>query len=107
MSQTDTLIKEGTKALAYRVGIGDVKLGGRVLSHDDHDHEREEVLDEMISERAPRQGLLSPIISKSNLEEATMWLTGLKSLQQGKENISEGEERLLQTDTPEPIDSPG
>ncbi|KIW30142.1 uncharacterized protein PV07_05911 [Cladophialophora immunda] len=67
---SEELIKEGNKALDYRVGIGDVKLGGRVLNDDE--------LDEMglvngVEEQEARQGLLSPSITKANLDEAQLW----------------------------------
>jgi hypothetical protein len=51
MSWTEQLIKDGQKAIEYKVHVSDVKLGGRVLvSEDDHD-------DDQLEES---QGLLSP-----------------------------------------------
>lgn len=37
VNSTEEMIKEGQGALAYRVGIGELGLGGRVLRHDDND----------------------------------------------------------------------
>jgi hypothetical protein len=51
MSWTEQLIKDGQKAIEYKVHVSDVKLGGRVLvSEDDHD-------DDQLEES---RGLLSP-----------------------------------------------
>lgn len=47
---TEELILEGNKALAYKVHVSDVELGGRVLiadDHDDHDDDTETVVSEM------------------------------------------------------------
>jgi hypothetical protein len=70
MTCTDELIREGNKALEYRVGIGDVKLGGRVLNDDELD---ELGLINGVPEPEARQGLLSPSICKANLDEAQIW----------------------------------
>ncbi|EXJ64968.1 hypothetical protein A1O7_01307 [Cladophialophora yegresii CBS 114405] len=67
---TDDLIREGNKALEYRVGIGDVKLGGRVLSDDELD---ERGLASGVEEVEARQGLLSPSVAKANLDHAQLW----------------------------------
>jgi hypothetical protein len=56
--------------LEYRVGIGDVKLGGRVLNDDELD---ELGLINGVPEPEARQGLLSPSICKANLDEAQIW----------------------------------
>lgn len=66
---TDELIKAGNKALEYRVGIGDVKLGGRVLDREDPESGTSE------AEPEQRRALLSPTVTLSQLEEATLWLT--------------------------------
>jgi ElaB/YqjD/DUF883 family membrane-anchored ribosome-binding protein len=70
---TDDLIREGNKALEYKVGIGDVKLGGRVLNLEELNHKH---VDENNSddERPERRGLLSPSVTLTQLEEATLWL---------------------------------
>jgi hypothetical protein len=67
---TDDLIREGNKALDYRVGIGDVKLGGRVLNDDELD---ERGLVSGVEEMEARQGLLSPSVAKANLDHAQLW----------------------------------
>ncbi|KFY47504.1 hypothetical protein V496_10621 [Pseudogymnoascus sp. VKM F-4515 (FW-2607)] len=41
---TEELILEGNKALAYKVHVSDVELGGRVLIADDHDDDTETVV---------------------------------------------------------------
>ena len=81
LSCTDELIKEGNKALSYQVEESEIQIGGRVLQHDDDEALSEVDFDEYREGmQKPRQGLLSPITTKTGLEEATMWLTGLKSL---------------------------
>ena len=67
---TETLLRDGNKALDYRVGIGDVKLGGRVLNDDELD---ERGLDHANEEPEARQGLLSPSIAKANLDQNQLW----------------------------------
>ncbi|OCT46646.1 hypothetical protein CLCR_01865 [Cladophialophora carrionii] len=67
---TDDLIREGNKALEYRVGIGDIKLGGRVLNDDELD---ERGLASGVEEVEARQGLLSPSVAKANLDHAQLW----------------------------------
>lgn len=75
LSFTEELIKEGKKALDYKVGIGDVKLGGRVLNNDDYETDTDIRGDEARS----RKGLLSPSLTMTELHEATSWLGGIKS----------------------------
>jgi len=67
---TEELIRDGNKALDYRVGIGDVSLGGRVLNHDELD---DRALETGAEERENRQGLLSPGLTKSALQEILLW----------------------------------
>lgn len=56
LTVTEDLIKEGRKALDYRIRVSDVKLGGRILSPEDQGHSDSEDDDEM-----PHGGsLLSP-----------------------------------------------
>lgn len=43
---TEELIKDGKKALAYKVNAEDVKLGGRVLVDDDHEENDDEQMEE-------------------------------------------------------------
>ena len=69
---TEELIREGSKALEYRVGIGDIRLGGKVLN-DEESHEK--ACDSSGKEVEQRRGLLSPTVTMSQLEEATLWLT--------------------------------
>ena len=51
MNRTEELILEGKKALAYRVRVGEIKIGGRVLHEDDNPQ---------MQDVQPRHGLLSP-----------------------------------------------
>lgn len=67
---TEELIREGNKALDYRVGIGDVKLGGRVLNDDELD---ERGLVNGADELESRQGLLSPSVAKANIDLEQLW----------------------------------
>jgi hypothetical protein len=64
---TEELIRDGNKALEYKVGIGDIQLGGRVLNREDEPHD--------IEDKPERKGLLSPSVTLSQLEEAALWLT--------------------------------
>ncbi|KAK6376326.1 hypothetical protein LTS17_006921 [Exophiala oligosperma] len=66
-TMTDELIRAGNKALDYRVGIGDVKLGGRVLNDEELD---ERGFADGSEEPEARQGLLSPGLAKAKLEES-------------------------------------
>lgn len=43
---TEELIKDGKKALAYKVNAEDVKLGGRILVDDDHEEHDDEQIEE-------------------------------------------------------------
>ena len=43
---TEELIKDGKKALAYKVNAEDVKLGGRILVDDDHEEHDDEQMEE-------------------------------------------------------------
>ena len=54
---TDELIGEGRKALAHRVRVSDVRLGGRVLEGD-----------ELGADRTRWHGLLSPAVEETELE---------------------------------------
>lgn len=76
---TDELIKDGTKALAYQVEANEVELGGRVLTHDDDEALSEVDFSEYTESMSkPRQGLLSPTISKTSNEEAALWSLSLE-----------------------------
>lgn len=70
---TEELIRDGNKALDYRVGIGDVKLGGRVLNDEELDERGFHNGDEEVE---ARQGLLSPTLAKSEMSEAQTWALG-------------------------------
>jgi len=70
---TEELIRDGNKALDYRVGIGDIKLGGRVLNDEELDERGLQNGDEEIE---ARQGLLSPSLAKGELSEAQTWALG-------------------------------
>lgn len=54
LSWTDQLIKDGQKALEYRVNVSDVRLGGRVLVTEDDEEEED------TSNHEEARGLLSP-----------------------------------------------
>lgn len=73
MTCTEELIRDGSKALDYRVGIGDVKLGGRVLNDEELDERGFQNGDDEVQ---ARQGLLSPTLAKSELSEAQTWALG-------------------------------
>lgn len=73
------MIREGNKALDYRVGIGDVKIGGRVLN------------DEELDEGGARQGLLSPSIGKASLK-ASPW-DAAASVPMGTEEAAKEKEK--------------
>ncbi|KAK5093566.1 hypothetical protein LTR70_004625 [Exophiala xenobiotica] len=94
---TDELIKDGQKALAYQVEGRGVKVGGRVLNPDD-DEALSEVdcndFREGLLKSESRQGLLSPSITRTELEEAAMWVNGLQSLD-GQNETVHGIERIL------------
>lgn len=101
---TEELIRDGNKALEYRVGIGDVQLGGRVLNDDELD---EQGLVNGTEEREARQGLLSPSLAKSSqpdfhIEEISSHppvttdstaLASLEELTQMLESVSAGLEK--------------
>ncbi|KAL2427292.1 hypothetical protein ABEF95_011219 [Exophiala dermatitidis] len=66
LTVTEELIRDGNKALDYRVGIGDVKLGGRVL----HDEELDERgFDSAAPEQEGAKGLLSPALTTAKLDD--------------------------------------
>ena len=69
--------KKGNKALDYRVGIGDIKLGGRVLNDDELGERGFAAGDQ---EPESRQGLLSPSVAKANLDHAVLWANTLHPL---------------------------
>ncbi|KAK5049409.1 hypothetical protein LTR84_004338 [Exophiala bonariae] len=77
MTCTEELIRDGNKALDYRVGIGDVKLGGRVLNDEELDERGFQNGDDEVQ---ARQGLLSPTLAKSELSEAQTWAFGTSSI---------------------------
>lgn len=65
MSRTEELILEGRKALEYRVRVGEIRIGGRVLHEDDNPE---------MQDAQPRHGLLSPadIVNPEDL----LWAAG-------------------------------
>ena len=67
---TEELIRDGNKALQYRVGIGDVKLGGRVLNHDEFEVDQSA---NGSDEPPRRQGLLSPSLTTATMTDANYW----------------------------------
>ncbi|KAL2403331.1 hypothetical protein ABEF93_008535 [Exophiala dermatitidis] len=66
LTVTEELIRDGNKALDYRVGIGDVELGGRVL-HDDELDERG--FDTGNPEQEGAKALLSPALATSKHDD--------------------------------------
>lgn len=103
VNNTDEMIREGRGALAYQVGVGEVKIGGRVLRHDDDENENEnenEQGDEGMSEvdtsdltpetrqqhqqtPDPQTQLLNRASSTRALEDASMWFQGLQEKHNG------------------------
>lgn len=81
LNTTEELLREGDTALAYRVEEKDVQLGGKVLNQDD-DEALSEVDFDSYQESivGPRQALLSPSITKSNMEEASVYLNSLQAV---------------------------
>ncbi|KAL9618202.1 MAG: hypothetical protein Q9160_007036 [Pyrenula sp. 1 TL-2023] len=63
LTWTDELIREGTKALQYKVHVSDVELGGRVLVREDGE---EELVDRGTA-------LLSPAAEVSQADESKFW----------------------------------
>lgn len=101
---TEELIKDGNKALAYRVEETEVQLGGRVLTHDDDEALSEVDFDqyrEGMAKAEARQGLLSPSITRTELEEAAMWVNGLQSLDGQNETVPGMERIFMEKDTTE------
>ena len=76
---TEELIREGTRALEYKVKVSEVKLGGRVLHGEDHDGDEQDDDDDHPVEEGlrERKGLLSPSATLDMLEEANLFSTGL------------------------------
>lgn len=68
---TEELIKSGHRALDYKVGIGDVTLGGRVLSPDELDDKQ---MTFGVEESTSRQGLLSPALTTADIQEKQLWV---------------------------------
>ena len=77
---TEELIRDGNKALQYRVGIGDVKLGGRVLTQDEFDEDHPE---NALEEPPRRQGLLSPSLASATMTDASYWSSSEPQLVDG------------------------
>jgi len=94
---TEELIKDGNKALAYQIEETEVQIGGRVLTHDDDEALSEVDFDEYregMARSEPTQGLLSPSITRNELEHAAMWVNGLHHLD-GQNETVHGIERIL------------
>lgn len=70
LDYTEVLIKEGHKALEYRVRVSDIKLGGRILAPPDEDDEDFSVLldDDTTTMRTDEAGL-EPPAPKSNQDQ--------------------------------------
>lgn len=91
LNMTDELIRDGNKALAYQVDDHDLQIGGKVLTHDDDEALSEVDFDEYKETMiGPRQGLLSPTITKDALEEAAMWANGIQALDGNSEAQIQG-----------------
>lgn len=107
---TDELIKDANKALAYQVEAEEVSLGGRVLTHDDEELSEVDFSEYSQSASKPRQGLLSPTVTKRTLGEASMWLNGLQSMDGLNEPKFQGRNQLALhpglTESPSPTLSP-
>lgn len=96
LTWTEELIRDGNKALQYRVGIGDVRLGGRVLSFDEEldglerrgGSGRRSGSEDEGEEEVQRRGLLSPSVTLRQLKEATGWLTsGIRAGEADEEGV--------------------
>ena len=88
LNSTEEMIKDGTKALAYHVELSELQVGGKVLSPDDDEALSEVDFDEYKETMvAPRQGLLSPTVTKDVLEEAAMWANGIQALDGNAESL--------------------
>ena len=90
---TEELIAEGQKALDYSVKVSDVKLGGKVLAHDDEDDE-----DGGPSQESSRKALLSPSLGFADLslsqepavEQARdPWRQSLEQLERDVDELSD------------------
>jgi hypothetical protein len=85
---SEELIRDGTKALEYRVGIGDVQVGGRVLRGDEEGGEEgSEGVD--AGEAGARKGLLSPGVELGDWLEGGLWVGGAGRRTPG---VDEGDE---------------
>lgn len=69
LTRTEELIRDGTKALDYRVAIADVQIGGRVLNNDEDDHHED------IAREEGRKGLLSPGVEIGDWLEGGLWVS--------------------------------
>ena len=83
MHRTEELILEGKKALEYRVRVGEIKIGGRVLHEDDNPQ---------MQDVQPRHGLLSP--AEVPDPEDLLWASGA-SLSRPSTPPSENKDILL------------
>jgi hypothetical protein len=97
---TEELIKEGNRALAYRVKVSDVELGGRVLSRDEDEDEDEAAAEGVdtgdIGESS--KGLLSPSAAIAMLDDVQLWAHALSQLDGDPKETITGEPDVLQPD---------
>ncbi|RMZ91661.1 hypothetical protein DV736_g1105, partial [Chaetothyriales sp. CBS 134916] len=66
---TEELIRDANKAIDYRVGIGDIKLGGRVLSTDELESQSAEADQEEYCSCLHNRGLLGPGVDTTTKTE--------------------------------------
>jgi hypothetical protein len=92
---TEELIKEGSRALAYRVKVSDVELGGRVLSRDEEEA-AEGVGTGDIGESS--KGLLSPSAAIAMLDDVQLWAHALSLLDGDPKDTITDEPDVLQPD---------
>ncbi len=96
---TEELIKEGNRALEYKVKVSDVQLGGRVLNSEDVGEGEEEYGNkELVEQAQPRRGLLSPSATMNMLDEAALWANAMGQVDGKALEDKEHEPEVLQPD---------
>ncbi|RMZ77107.1 hypothetical protein DV737_g4523, partial [Chaetothyriales sp. CBS 132003] len=94
---SEELIREANKAIDYRVGIGDVNLGGRVLSTDELESPSAEAEPEAHCSCPRSQGLLGPGIDTTTSTELTepMLQIGNATTTSTAKPVRDGEDKVL------------
>lgn len=105
---TDELIRDANKALSYQVEPEEVRIGGRVLIHDDEELSEVDFSRVNQSTNKTQQSLLGTAVLKTTLEEASMWLSGLPSMNESSDpkphdqTIIQPQPALTQSPSPSP-----